>query len=134
MCKFFNLCKSAFKNFFAKIINTNKKKNEISHFNNNQQFANKYLKTNNYIDITIQWGIENNKFIDLHKTDSILFKKQRDFIFDYADVKISGITEASKDLGVVFCMYVNDGGSIFYLDGGVTSKAVALKSYNDINS
>ena len=54
--------------------------------------------------------------------------------FEYADIKISGITEESMDLGVVFCMYVNDGGEIYYLDGGTTGETVALKSYADISA
>ncbi len=53
---------------------------------------------------------------------------------DCADIKLKGITEESIDRGFVFCMYVNDGGKFFYLDGGVTSETVALKSYNDIKN
>ena len=77
-------------------------------------------------------SVENPISSEYVGTSKVLITEQRDFIFDYADVKISGITEVSKDLGVVFCMYVNDGGSIFYLDGGITSETVATKSYADV--
>ena len=67
-------------------------------------------------------------------TGKVIITEQAKLAFDYADIKISGITEESMDLGVVFCMYVNDGGEIYYLDGGTTGETVALKSYADISA
>lgn len=67
-------------------------------------------------------------------TDSVLITVDCSAIsFDYADIRLNGITEATLDAGFVFCMYVNDGDNVFYLDGGSTSKTVAAKSYIDIS-
>ena len=63
--------------------------------------------------------------------EAVVVTEQMVLIFDCASVKISGITDEALDRGVVFCMYVKDGESIFYLDGGNTSKTVATKSYAD---
>ena len=52
--------------------------------------------------------------------------------YDYVDIKLNGIAAEGLDMGFVFCMYVKDGESVLYLDGGNTSKMVALKSYNDV--
>lgn len=65
-------------------------------------------------------------------TNKVIVTEQKYFVFDYAQVSISGITEETAGVGVVFCMYVNDGGNIYYLDGGETSETVSLKSYNDV--
>lgn len=67
-------------------------------------------------------------------TNKVIVSEQDELIFDCASVKVSGIGEAALSYGVVFCMYVNDGDSIFYLDGGSTSKTVTTKSYADIVS
>ena len=56
------------------------------------------------------------------------------FAYDYVSVRISGISDAIKDKAVAFCMFVNDGEDIYYLDGGETVDAVAMKSYADLIS
>ena len=65
-------------------------------------------------------------------TNKVIITEQNGFAFNYVDVKITGITEETAECGVVFCMYVNDGGDIYYLDGGKTSETVGLKSYADV--
>ena len=52
--------------------------------------------------------------------------------YNCASVKISGISESLKNNGFTFCLYDKDGGSIYYLDGGETVKAVEMKSYNNL--
>ena len=54
------------------------------------------------------------------------------FAYDYISVSIGGITGASADKAVLFCMFVKDGGRAMYLDGGKTLDSVAVKSYNDV--
>ena len=54
------------------------------------------------------------------------------FSFDYAGVRVFGITEEYLDNGVVFCIYILDGDNVSYLDNGITSNSVSCKSYNDI--
>lgn len=67
-------------------------------------------------------------------TNKVIIAEQNFFIYNYAQVKVSGITLETSTVGVVFCMYVNDGGDTYYLDKGETSKTASLKSYNDIVS
>ena len=68
----------------------------------------------------------------LASDNNVIVTDNSKFVLDYVDIKLTGLTKSSLDIGFVFCMYVNDGESIFYLDGGVTSEAVALKSYTDV--
>ena len=64
--------------------------------------------------------------------NNVIIAESKGFAFDYADVKVSGITDETVGKGIVFCMYVIDGESVSYLDGGATSENVAPKSYSDI--
>ena len=64
--------------------------------------------------------------------NNVVLSDSGKFVYDYASIKITGITEDNTDKGVVFCMYVIDGKAVSYLDNGVTSENVACKSYNDI--
>ena len=64
--------------------------------------------------------------------NNVIVTSKDSFRLDYADIKVSGITEENTGKGVVFCMYVTDGEGIYYLDGGVTSENVTPKSYLDI--
>ena len=66
--------------------------------------------------------------------NNVIVAENSSLALDYADIKVSGITDENKDKGVVFCMYVIDGDTVSYLDGGVTSENVACKSYNDIGA
>ena len=64
--------------------------------------------------------------------NNVIMADGNTFKLDFADIKVSGITDENKDKGVVFCMYVTDGEEVYYLDGGKTSENVACKSYLDI--
>jgi hypothetical protein len=64
--------------------------------------------------------------------NNVIIAESKGFAFDYADVKVSGITDETAGKGLVFCMYVADGEEVYYLDGGETSENVACKSYLDI--
>ena len=64
--------------------------------------------------------------------NNVIVAESNTFKLDYADIKVSGITEENTGKGLVFCMYVADGEEVYYLDGGVTSENVATKSYLDI--
>ena len=77
-------------------------------------------------------SVENPFTSEYVDTNKVIITPAVKLTMNYADVKVSGITEETAESGVVFCMYVNDGGNIFYLDNGTTSKTVGLKSYNDI--
>ena len=66
--------------------------------------------------------------------DKVFVTTEDLFAYDYVSVRISGISDAIKDKAVAFCMFVNDGEDIYYLDGGETVDAVAMKSYNDLIS
>ena len=77
-------------------------------------------------------SVENPFTSEYVDTNKVIVTPAAKLTMNYADVKVSGITEETAERGVVFCMYVNDGGNIFYLDNGTTSKTVGLKSYNDV--
>jgi hypothetical protein len=64
--------------------------------------------------------------------DKIFITEEKFFAFDYVAVSVSGITSDSADKAVSFCMFVKDGDSVCYLDGGATVEEVNMKSYNDI--
>lgn len=78
---------------------------------------------------------ENSGLITAGKTyvtGSNLFK------YDFVGVNVTGITDGENgtkntlESALTFCMYVKDGGKIFYLDGGKTVSVVEQKSYSDI--
>ena len=48
---------------------------------------------------------------------------------DYIDVKIVGIPDSFKDTPIVFCIYVTDNGSFYYLNDGVTTDSVVGNTY-----
>lgn len=77
-------------------------------------------------------SVENPLGSEYVGTNKVLVTEARELVWNYAGVKVMGITEETAGYGIVFCMYVNDGGEVFYLDGGVTSETVGLKSYNDV--
>lgn len=77
-------------------------------------------------------SVENPLSSEYVGTNKVIVAEQWRMPLNYTDVKVSGITEETANSGVVFCMYVNDAGSIYYLDGGKTSDTASLKSYNDI--
>ena len=93
-------------------------------------------KYNSAVGYEISYGfvvsILDNPIGNENATENNVIIADGNIRFDYADVKVSGITEETKDKGIVFCMYVIDGEGVYYLDGGVTSENVATKSYNDI--
>ena len=64
--------------------------------------------------------------------NNVILSESGKFVYDYASIKITGITENNTNKGVVFCMYVIDGDEVSYLDNGTTSQEVACKSYNDV--
>ena len=64
--------------------------------------------------------------------DKIFVTEEKFFAYDYAFISIGGITTETADKAVAFCVFVNDGEKIYYLDGGKTVDTVAIKSYNDI--
>ena len=49
---------------------------------------------------------------------------------DYIDIQLSGITEETRDVLVVFCIYATDGEALSYLDNGVQASTVMGISYN----
>ena len=51
---------------------------------------------------------------------------------DYIEVKLTGVPQDCEDIKLVFCAYVTEGESIYYLDDGETLSSVIGKSYNDI--
>ena len=51
---------------------------------------------------------------------------------DYIEVKLTGVPQGYEDVKLVFCAYVTEGESIYYLDDGETLSSVIGKSYNDI--
>ena len=65
-------------------------------------------------------------------SDKIFVAEQRFFAYDYVSVKVSGITDATADKAIAFCMFVRDGENVYYLDGGKTSSTIEMKSFNDL--
>ena len=66
--------------------------------------------------------------------DKMFVADERLFAYDYVSVRVSGISNATMDKAITFCMYVKDGDRICYLDGGKTVDTVEMKSYNDLIS
>ncbi len=77
-------------------------------------------------------SVENPFDEEYVNSNKVIIAEQWRLSLDYANVMVSGITEETAAFGVLFCMYVNDGGNIYYLDGGKTNEAATLKSYNDV--
>ena len=51
---------------------------------------------------------------------------------DYIEVKLTGVPQDCQDVKLVFCAYVTEGESIYYLDDGETLSSVIGKSYKEI--
>ena len=51
---------------------------------------------------------------------------------DYFEIKISGITDETKNKTVVFCAYVFDGENLQYIEDGALVDSVVGVSYNDV--
>ena len=66
--------------------------------------------------------------------DKVFVTTEDLFVYEYVAVRISGISDATFGKAVAFCMFVKDGEDTYYLDGGETAEAVAMKSYNDLIS
>ena len=64
--------------------------------------------------------------------NKIFVTEEKFFDYDYVTVSVSGIDTENAGKAVAFCMFVKDGESIYYLDGGATVEKVSVKSYNDI--
>ena len=64
--------------------------------------------------------------------DKIFVTEEKFFAYDYISVKVSGISDANKDKAVAFCVFVNDGEELYYLDGGKTVDTVEMKSYGSL--
>ena len=64
--------------------------------------------------------------------DKVFVTEEKFFAYDYAFISIGGITTETADKAVTFCMFVKDADAVYYLDGGKTVEAVAMKSYNEI--
>ena len=65
-------------------------------------------------------------------TNKVVVASINGFIHNYIAVKLSGITEEYADRGFVFCVFIKDNGTVYYLDNGISSKNIECKSYNDI--
>jgi len=63
-------------------------------------------------------------------SESVLSYKFNQMKHDYIEIKATGIPEANKDTLVVFCAYVKNGGSVYYLDNNKTGTTVSGISYN----
>ena len=65
--------------------------------------------------------------------DSKVFvAEEKSFLYNYLSVSVCGISDATMDKAVGFCVFVKDTDGVYYLDGGKTAKEIELKSYNDI--
>lgn len=73
---------------------------------------------------------ENKELIDLNKTH---IAQSKFIAFDYFCIGVTGITTSEHmEKALTFCVFVNDNGSIFYLNGGKTETTVSMKSYYDL--
>lgn len=66
--------------------------------------------------------------------DKVFVAEEKFFTYDYVSVGVAGITDETASKAIAFCMFVKNGDSICYLDGGKTVEQIATKSYNDIYS
>ena len=66
--------------------------------------------------------------------DKVFVTEEKFFTYDYVSVGVAGITDETASKAIAFCVFVKNGDSICYLDGGKTVEQVATKSYNDIYS
>ena len=91
------------------------------------------------IDGEIELGIvvasvDNPVGSEFEGTSKVLLAPMNALIHNYFGVKVSGITEEHTASGVVFCAYVTEGNTVYYLDGGNTETTVTRKSYADIKA
>ena len=92
-----------------------------------------------YTGNTVEFGVvtasvDNPIGSEAEGTNKVIAAPIYNLIHDYFAIKVIGITEAYVGNGLVFCAYVNDNGSVYYLDNNTTSKDVACKSINDIKA
>ena len=91
------------------------------------------------IGMSIELGIvvasvDNPVGSEFEGTNQVLTAPMDRLIHNYFGVKVSGITEEHTASSVVFCAYVTEGNTVYYLDGGNTETTVTRKSYTDIKA
>ena len=79
-------------------------------------------------------SVDNPVGSEFEGTSKVLLAPMDALIHNYFGVKVSGITEEHTASGVVFCAYVTEGNTVYYLDGGNTETTVTRKSYADIKA
>jgi len=105
----------------------------------NKDALNKYLaKTNNSFEFGLVVSTVDNPLSDEKKELIELGKTyiaQSKFIaYDCFSIGINGITTSNqKSTALAFCVYVEDNGNIFYLNGGKTEAAITMKSFDELS-
>lgn len=65
-------------------------------------------------------------------TDKVVVISSNFLIHDYFDVKVTNMKEEHLDKAIVFCAFVKDNGTLYYLDNNTTSQEIAGKSFNTV--
>lgn len=102
----------------------------------NKNVIEQYREINGEFEFGFVVAANSNPFESLENgtlaADKVFVTGEKLFAYDYVSVSIGGITGETMDKAITFCLFVNDGGKISYVDGGETVDSVAMKSYNDI--
>ncbi len=102
---------------------------------NNENVARYEAEINGEIELGIVVAsVDNPVGSEFEGTSKVLLAPMNALIHNYFGVKVSGITEEHTASGVVFCAYVTEGNTVYYLDGGKTDTTVTKKSYTDIKA
>ena len=102
---------------------------------NNENVARYEAEINGEIELGIVVAsVDNPVGSEFEGTSKVLLAPMNALIHNYFGVKVSGITEEHTASGVVFCAYVTEGNTVYYLDGGNTETTVTRKSYADIKA
>lgn len=79
-------------------------------------------------------SVDNPLGSEFEGTSKVLVAPQSNIVHNYFDVKVYGISEKHTTSEIVFCAFVKDGDTVYYLDNGVTSETVECKSFEDVKT
>lgn len=79
-------------------------------------------------------SVDNPIGSEFEGTNRVVTVSLSNLIHDYFDVKVTNMKEEHLNSAIVFCAYVNDNGTVYYLDNNDTTQEIEGKSYETIKS
>ena len=98
----------------------------------NKEALNKYL----LINLDFKFGLVasgyTNPLGEVENTDKVINYPGEKFAYNYFEIKVNGISGENLSKSIVFCAYVIDNGTVYYIDDNKTTENVTGVSVNTL--